>query len=403
MWSAALEKEKVQTEKPKTEVKDTKDTKEVKPKEAWCPPKVEVMSTFDLRKKTILWDEEEDFCDKIWKNSIGRKEAAFFQKRALPLSLLAASALADLELPRVSDLVVHCILDGNIAPFSDPHDWSIFLKRCPEVRSMMVVYIDIGAVGDKHGQLPPSYGTLLRPTEEGRSGDRVARAARFMGTYQEFKNHCRDLPGLLLPHVALWADVPLYGFHDDDFATRLQALQEIRAEGTTCVFTFGGEVQEPQAPPMPQKIDTFAKESIAILSLSLGFRKLTPWHWNRFIVPLERGAHGILAGHGLLGVQKPGAKSTSSTSCPSPEMVKETLKRRKVINSDTLTPFKVPLPPPSKQEQQKFFEMRDKQWQAFCQRLQMQGRVPAMGPGCDEEEKRRQMMEWREFLGESHA
>lgn len=141
----------------------------------------------------------------------------------------------------------------------------------------------------------------------------------------------------------------------------------------------------------------------AILSLSLGFRKLTPWHWNRFIVPLERGAHGILAGHGLLGVQKPGAKSTSSTSCPSPEMVKETLKRRKVINSDTLTPFKVPLPPPSKQEQQKFFEMRDKQWQAFCQRLQMQGRVPAMGPGCDEEEKRRQMMEWREFLGESHA
>ena len=68
------------------------------------------------------------------------------------------------------------------------------------------VYIDIGAVGDKHGQLPPSYGTLLRPTEEGRAGDRVARAARFMGTYQEFKNHCRDLPGLLRPHVALWAD-----------------------------------------------------------------------------------------------------------------------------------------------------------------------------------------------------
>ena len=148
---------------------------------------------------------------------------------------------------------------------------------------------------------------------------------------------------------------------------------------------------------------SFLRFDEAILSLSLGFRKLTPWHWNRFIVPLERGAHGILAGHGVLGVQKPGAKSTSSTSCPSPEMVKETLKRRKVINSDTLTPFKVPLPPPSKQEQQKFFEMRDKQWQAFCQRLQMQGRVPAMGPGCDEEEKRRQMMEWREFLGESRA
>ena len=33
-----------------------------------------------------------------------------------------------------------------------------------------------------------------------------------------------------------------------------KALHEIRAEGTTCVFTFGGEVQEPQAPPMPQNL-----------------------------------------------------------------------------------------------------------------------------------------------------
>eukprot|EP00438_Fugacium_kawagutii_P013752 Skav218828 [mRNA] locus=scaffold2959:67970:71057:+ [translate_table: standard] len=166
----------------------------------------------------------QDFCDKVWKNSIGRKEAAFFQKRALPLSLLAASALGDLEVSKTSELIVHCFLDGNIAPFSDPHDWSIFLKRCPEVRNILVVYIDIGAVGaDKDGQPPPSYGTLLRPTEEGRVGDRVARAARFMGTYQEFKAHCRDLPRLVRPHVALWADVPLYGFHDDDFCTRLQA------------------------------------------------------------------------------------------------------------------------------------------------------------------------------------
>ena len=28
--------------------------------EAWKPPKIEVMSTFDLRKKTIRWEEEED-------------------------------------------------------------------------------------------------------------------------------------------------------------------------------------------------------------------------------------------------------------------------------------------------------------------------------------------------------
>ena len=81
------------------------------------------------------------------------------------------------------------------------------MKVQQQQQQQLQVYIDIGAVGDKHGQLPPSYGTLLRPTEEGRAGDRVARAARFMGTYQEFKNHCRDLPGLLRPHVALWADV----------------------------------------------------------------------------------------------------------------------------------------------------------------------------------------------------
>ena len=41
-----------------------------------------------------------------------------------------------------------------------------------------------------------------------------------------------------------------------------------------------------------------------------------------------------------------------------------------------------------------------RQWQAFCQHLQMQGRVPAMGPNCDQEEKRRQMMEWQQFVGE---
>ena len=71
------------------------------------------------------------------------------------------------------------------------------------------VYIDIGVIAaDKDGQPPASYGTLLRPTEEGRVGDRVARSARFMGSYQEFKAHCRDLPGLVKAHVALWADAP---------------------------------------------------------------------------------------------------------------------------------------------------------------------------------------------------
>lgn len=77
------------------------------------------------------------------------------------------------------------------------------------LRVTLQVYIDIGAIGaDKDGHPPASYGTLLRPTEEGRAGDRVARSARFMGSYKEFKAHCRDLPGLVKAHVALWADAP---------------------------------------------------------------------------------------------------------------------------------------------------------------------------------------------------
>lgn len=398
MWSAALEKEKAaeKAEKAEKAEADAKaKPKEAKPKvalEAWMPSKVEAMSPFDLRKKMIEWQEEDHFSDKIWKESLGRKEASFYQKRALPLSLLAGCALAEMELPKLSDLVVHCILDGNLAPFSDPHDWSIFLKRCPEVRSMLVIYIDIGAVAlDKDGRPPPTYGMLLPPSEEGRCGDRVARAARFMGTYQEFKKHCRDLPGLVRPHVALWADVPLYGFHDEDFSIRLQALSQLREEGISMVFTFGHEV--PGLPGGPAlKLEDVAKESMAILALSgLGLRKLTAWHWNRFVVPLDRGPHGILAGHALLSVWKPG-KTAEGSAAPTVSVVKEALKRRGVA----LTAVKPPGPP--KQFDQKFVEMRDKQWQAFCQHLQMQGRVPA-GPGANEEEKRRQMIEWRQFVG----
>ena len=55
--------------------------------EAWRAPKLEVMSPFDLRTKHICWEEEEDFNDKIWKESLGRRDADYYQKRALPLSL----------------------------------------------------------------------------------------------------------------------------------------------------------------------------------------------------------------------------------------------------------------------------------------------------------------------------
>ena len=98
------------------------------------------------------------------------------------------------------------------------------------------------------------------------------------------------------------------------------------------------------------------------MSLALGFRKLTSWHWNRFIVPLERGPHGILAGHAVLGVQKPPAAGNYG-----PKMVREALKRRKL---ETLTPFRVPEMAKIPKEQKKFIEMRDKQL-AFSYFLQL--------------------------------
>jgi len=309
----------------------------------------------------------------------------------LPLSLLAGTALADLDLPKQSDLVVHCILDGNMAPFAEPHDWSILLQRCPDVRNVMVVYIDIGAFRpDKDGHPPQPYGTLLRPTEEGRVGERVAMAARFMGTYQEFKMHCQHLPGLVRAHVALWADVPLYGFSDDDFATRLQALSLLSTEGTKSVMTLGGEIQEPGGLPIALRVDDHARLSMGILSVGLGFRKIAAWHWNRFVVPLDRGSQGIIAGHALLAVLGPGSKKTSFV----PQTVKEALKRRQI----SVMPFALPIYQPPKQQQQKFAEMRDRQWQAFCRHLHSQGRQLA-GPHDSEEEKRQQTVEWYNFIG----
>eukprot|EP00439_Symbiodinium_sp_Y106_P057906 s4526_g8.t1 len=118
MWSAALDKEKAVPEQL-PEVKQSAQKAEIE--EAWCTPKIQMMRPFDLRTKKIDWEEGEDFDDKIWKESLGRREATFYQKRALPMSLLAGVALADLDLPKQSELVVHCILDGNMAPFAEPH------------------------------------------------------------------------------------------------------------------------------------------------------------------------------------------------------------------------------------------------------------------------------------------
>lgn len=355
--------------------------------ERWVPPKVEALSVFDLRKKGVQWDESEDFDDTIWKSGLGRKEATYFQPRALPLSMLAGAVLADLDIP--SELVIHCLLDGNMAPFAQPHDWSLFLRRCPQLRSMTVVYIDIGAVGNQPKEMPLSmpYGTLLRPTEEGRVGDRVARAARFLGTYKEFTEHCKELPGLVVPHIALWADVPFYGFNDEDFCVRLQAYEMLSNLRVPSVFTQGGEVAEPGGPPFTPKVDEQQTLTIAVLRLGFAARMIGAWHWNRFVVPLDRSEHGIFAAHALIGVTKP--TSIPLTGKKLLTAVKDRLKQRCI---DCL-PYRMP----------KIFhepevdKMRKQQWEAFSRKLKAEGRP--VGPNLSVEERHRQAMEFYQFCG----
>jgi len=392
MWSAALsEGPKKTTENAKENAKETAKpmpTKCAEVIERWTAPKVLPMSIFDLRKKGIKWDEKEDFEDSVWRDGLGRREATFYQKQALPLTLLAAGALAELDFQ--AELVVHCLLDGNTAPFAQPHDWSCFLRRCPAVRSLTVVYVDIGAVADISGESPDSmpYGTLLRPTEEGRVGDRVARSARFLGTYKEFQEHCKELPGLVVPQVALWADVPLYGLNDDDFAVRLEAFQLLASAGVPSVMTQAGEVQEPGGPPITLRLDDQASLSLAVLGVGLAARMLAGWCWNRFVVPLDRGGHGIFAAHALVGIVRPDARSGRTAVAPS--AVKKALQQRG-INPEPMRP------PRHAGQHEELEKIRRQQWDSFCRKLEEAGRP--IGPHVSAEERNRQAMEFYQFCG----
>jgi len=231
------------------------------------------------------------------------------------------------------------------------------------------------------------YGTLLRPTEEGRVGDRVARAARFLGTYREFKDHCLDLPGLVKPHVALWADVPLYGFGEGDFATRLEAFELLEASGVPSVITQGGEVPLRGGPPMTMRADEQASLTMAIVGVGLGAAMAGGWVWNRFVVPIDRGSHGVLAGHALLGTIKPSAKRSSPLK---PASVKDALIQRGV----TPVPCRLREHPQHNGELER---LRRKQWEAFMQKLRQEGRP--VGPDAGEEEQQRQSMEFYQFCG----
>lgn len=360
------------------------------------------MSVFDIRRKGIEWDEEEDFSDAVWRHGLGQREASYYYKRALPLTLLAGSSLAEVDFE--SEVVIHCLFDGNTAPFAETHDWGALLKRCPRVKTLTVVYIDFGFVGDipkDAGAMP--YGTLMRPTEEGRVGDRVAMSARFLGTYSEFLAHCRELPGLVVPHVALWADAPLYGFNDADLAVRLEAYKLVCAAGVPSVFTQWGEIHEPRTPPIALRVDESANLSMAILAIGLSAKMKVGWTWNRFVVPLDRGERGILAAHALLGIIKPGkgskskdvASGTVAKALPNSReahaaQVKKALKLREV----PVVKFK----PPKTMTQQAEMQLHQKQWDAFRRRLKEQGREsdPKL---LTPEERDRQAMEFYQFCG----
>lgn len=388
MWSAAMEA-KAAPAPPPPPVEEKKPGP-AKPDviEQWTPPKIQQMSVFDLRRKGVEWDESEDFNDAVWRDGLGKREALYFQKRALPLSLLGGAVLAEMDF--VSELVVHCLLDGNTAPFAQPHDWSSFLRRVPHVKSLTVVYIDIGAVGEEPSGAPPQmpYGTLLRPTEEGRVGDRVARAARFLGTYKEFLEHCRELPGLVVPQIALWADVPLYGFNDEDMGIRLEAYKLLHAAGVPQMFTQGGEIQEPGGPRIDPRTDDSGTLSLAIIGVGLRPRMMAAWHWNRFVVPLDRGEQGILAAHALVGVTRPGK---SSAAFPSTATIKKAVNDRGVA----VKPCSLPKPPA--QQDLEADKLRRKQWEAFCSKMREAGRPT--GPNMPNEERNRQAMEFYQFCG----
>jgi len=304
----------------------------------------------------------------------------------LPVALSSpAAVLAELDLR--GEVVMHCLLDGNVAPFVQPHDWTTVLKRLPSMKSLTVVYIDIGSVDDSPGCPPPPmpYGTLVRPTEEGRVGDRAVHVARFLGTYAEFVDHCLELPGLVVPTVAVWTDLPFYGFGGDDFNVRLEAYSLLAARGAPSILTFGGEIPQKHGPPMVPRPDDCARQSMAGLDAGIGAHMALDWHWNRFVVPLDRGSQGILAGHAIIGVVRPKAQN-GSTQTFSGSAIEETLRKRSV----NLTPFKLPDIAPD-------VELRSKQWEAFCETMRLAGRP--VGAACDEQERNRQSMEFYQFCG----
>eukprot|EP00746_Dinoflagellata_sp_MGD_P167522 gnl/MRDRNA2_/MRDRNA2_98212_c0_seq1.p1 gnl/MRDRNA2_/MRDRNA2_98212_c0~~gnl/MRDRNA2_/MRDRNA2_98212_c0_seq1.p1 ORF type:complete len:1534 (-),score=423.27 gnl/MRDRNA2_/MRDRNA2_98212_c0_seq1:200-4801(-) len=365
----------------------------------WSPPEVKPICLDDLRRSGFEW-EDQDFSDAVWLAGLSRLDASFYHKKGLPMTLVAASAMANIEIQE--EFVVHCFLDGNLATFAEPHDWAVFLKRCPKVKSLTIVYIDIGAVPAKPDSQTPlnmPSGTFLQPTEEGRVGDRVVRTARFLGTYREFFDHslvhsCRDFPALVTPHLALWADVPLYGMGEADFERRLGALTLLGRRGLPCVVTLGGEIADPTGSAYVPQIDESTKLSLGILDVGLGITTLIggSWQWNRFLVPLGPGNHGIVSAHAILGVIK-----IRDDVLPSTSAVVRMLQDQQISCVAQQPSPQQSKRPISQKESAKVQQLIQVQWAAFRKKLEAEGRPHR--PDAPAEERDRLAIEFYQFCG----
>jgi tetratricopeptide (TPR) repeat protein len=360
----------------------------------WSPPEVQPMCLEDLRKSGFEW-KEKDCSDAVWLAGLSRLDASFYHKNGLPLTLVAASAMADIEIR--TEFVVHCFLDGNLTTFAENHDWAIFLERCPSVKSLTVVYIDIGEVPTHANPETPIVvpsGTFLRPTEEGRLGDRVVLTAKFLGSYQEFHDRCLDFPALVTPNLALWADVPMYGMGEADLARRLRALSLLGKKGVPSVMTFGGEIAEPGRSSFVPITDESTNLSLAILDVGLGATALKGgcWRWNRFVAPIENGDHGIIAAHAIIGVIQ------SQDVAPSASTVVELLQDQQisvVVQKPALCQSQRPVSRKESAMSQKHIQA---QWAAFRKKLEVEGR-PCKPNALSKEERDQQALEFYQFCG----
>merc|ERR1719310_1334335 len=106
----------------------------------------------------------------------------------------------------------------------------------------------------------------------------------------------------------------MYGFNDEDLGIRLEAYKMLTEAGVPSVFTQGGEIPEPGGPPIAARVEDSGSLSLAIIGIGLRPRMAATWHWNRFVVPLDRGEQGILAAHALVGVARPGKSPVPSSA-----------------------------------------------------------------------------------------